>query len=73
MSNLNALGKEINALKMKQRRADEKYQQSSSEIWARIELLEKLALENTGVDAGEVSPSVLIALNKAAIRRGYKK
>ncbi|MDP9961106.1 hypothetical protein [Chryseobacterium lathyri] len=66
---MDALEKEINALKMKQRRADEKYKQSSSEIWARIELLEKLALENTGVDAGKIDPSVQIALNKVAIRR----
>lgn len=71
---MNALEKEINALKMKQRRADEKYQKSSTEIWARIELLEKLALENTGVDAGGLSPSVQIAVNKVALRRyGNKK
>ncbi|UCA62121.1 hypothetical protein KB553_11520 [Chryseobacterium rhizoplanae] len=52
---------------MKQRRAEEKYQKSSTEIW--LELLEKLALENTGADAGELSPSVQITLNKVSLRR----
>lgn len=70
---MSALEKEIQALRMRQFRIEEKQRRENKEVWSRIETLEKLAREGTGVDAGEISQSVQIALNKAAIRRGYKK
>jgi len=72
MSNLNALEKEIQALRMKQSRIGKKQEEENAEVWSRIETLEKLARENTGVDAGKLSPSVQIAINRVARRRGWK-
>ena len=69
---MDALVKEINALRMKQCRIEEKQKKDNNEVWGRIAELEKIALENTGVDAGEISHSVQIAVNKVALRR-YKK
>jgi hypothetical protein len=70
---MGALEKEIQALKMKQIGIEKKQKKDNGEVWSRIQLLEKLALENeTGVDAGKVNPSVQIALNRVANRRGYK-
>lgn len=69
---MDILEKEIQALKMKQTRIEQKQKKENEEIWSRIEILEKLARENTGVDAGELSPSAQIAINKVALRRGWK-
>lgn len=70
---MDALEKEIQALRMKQSRIEKKQREENAEVWSRIEVLQKLAQENnSGVDAGELSPSVLIAINKVARRRGWK-
>ncbi|MGE8528469.1 hypothetical protein [Chryseobacterium rhizosphaerae] len=71
---MGALQKEIQALKMRQVTIEKKQTKENGEVWSRIEVLEKLAIESkSGVDAGNISQSVQIALNKAALRRGYKK
>jgi hypothetical protein len=71
---MGALEKEIQALKMRQVGIEKKQKKENGEVWSRIELLEKLALENeSGVDAGEHSQSVQIALLRASNRRGYKR
>ena len=69
----NVLEKEIQALRMKQHRIEEKQRKDNAEVWSRIETLEQVSRENAGVDAGELSPSVQIALNKVAQRRGWNK
>ena len=63
------LENEIKALRMKQSRMEAKQRKENDEVWGRIAELEKIALENTGVDAGKISPSVQIALNKVSLRR----
>lgn len=71
---MGALENEIKALRMKQSRMEEKQRKDNNEVWGRIAELEKIALENTGVDAGQENSSVQIALNKVALRRyGLKK
>lgn len=71
---MGALENEIQALKMRQIGIEKKQKKDNGEVWSRIELLEKLALENeSGVDAGNITPSVQIALNRVANRRGYRK
>lgn len=72
MSDLNTLEKEIQALKMKQSRIEKKQRDENAEVWSRIATLEQLARENTGVDAGPLSQSVQISINKVASRRGWK-
>lgn len=69
---MGALEREIQALRMKQSRIEKKQREENEEVWSRIGVLEKLARENTGVDAGELSPSAQIAINKVARRRGWK-
>lgn len=70
---MGALEKEIQALKMRQIGIEKKQKKENGEVWSRIELLEKLALENeSGVDAGNINASVQIALNRVANRRGYR-
>ncbi|MEY8761731.1 hypothetical protein [Chryseobacterium tongliaoense] len=69
---MGALEKEIQALRMKQSRIEKKQKEENAEVWSRIETLEQLARENTGVVAGQLSPSVQIAINKVALRRGWK-
>lgn len=66
---MGALEKELNALRMKQSRIEKKQMEENKEVWGRIAELEKIALENTGVDAGKIDPSVQIALNKVSLRR----
>ncbi|WP_294288491.1 hypothetical protein [uncultured Chryseobacterium sp.] len=68
---MSAVEKEIQALRMKQSRIEQKQRKENAEVWSRIEQLENIARENTGVDAG-VAPSVQIAINKVALRRGWK-
>ncbi len=63
---------EINALKQKQNRLEKKQKKENEEVWRRIEILEKIALEGSGVDAGGISQNVLIALTKSMQRRGLK-
>lgn len=71
---MGALEKEIQALKMRQIGIEKKQNKDNGEVWSRIELLEKLALENeSGVDAGEINPNVQVALLRVANRRGYRK
>ncbi|WPO89919.1 hypothetical protein [Chryseobacterium sp. HR92] len=71
---MGALEKEIQALKMRQLGIEKKQEKDNDEVWSRIKLLEKLALENeSGVDAGEINPSVQVALLRVANRRGYRK
>ncbi|MDR3026011.1 hypothetical protein [Chryseobacterium sp.] len=71
---MGALEKEIQALKMRQVGIEKKQKKENEDVWSRIKLLEKLALENeSGVDAGELSPGVQIALLRARNRRGYRK
>jgi hypothetical protein len=69
---MNALKNEIQALRMKQSRIEQKQREDNQKVWSRIETLEKLAIENTGVDAGDLPQSVQIGLNKAALRRGWR-
>ncbi|WP_312900237.1 hypothetical protein, partial [Chryseobacterium taichungense] len=67
------LEKEIQALRMKQSRIEDKQRKENAEVWSRIATLEQLAREDkTGVDAGPLSPSVQISINKVASRRGWK-
>ncbi|MDN5423702.1 MAG: hypothetical protein L0G07_09875 [Chryseobacterium sp.] len=66
---MGALEKELNALRMKQSRIEKRQREENNEVWGRIAQLEKIALENTGVDAGKIDPSVQIALNKVSLKR----
>lgn len=66
---MGALENEIKALRMKQSRIEKQQRKDNNEVWGRIAELEKIALENAGVDAGTINPSVQIALNKVSLRR----
>lgn len=70
---MGALEKEIQALRMKQSRIEKKQRAENAEVWSRIAILEQLALEKPGVDAGELSPSALIMANKIMQKRGLIK
>lgn len=69
------LEKEVNALKVKQWRAEDQQKKSNAEVWERIEQLEQLiAQEKSGVDAAKnLSPSVQLMINQVAARRGWNK
>lgn len=69
---MNTLQREIQALKMKQSRIEQNQKKENEAVWSRITTLEQLARENTGVDAGTLSQSVQISINKVASRRGWK-
>lgn len=69
---MNTLQREIQALKMKQSRIEQNQKKENEAVWSRITTLEQLARENTGVDAGPLSQSVQISINKVASRRGWK-
>jgi hypothetical protein len=73
MSTKNVLEKEIQALRVKQSRIEARQKKANEEVWSRIETIEKIALEKPGADAGnEIPPSIQIAINKVARRRGWK-